>query len=102
MNIYTRLNPNAVPFEDVILEKRETTFVIVKWNTEKLGDQPSEQELQELFNEFSLYYSEYAVNRRREYPPMADYIDGVVKGDQAQIQDYIDKCLAVKQKYPKP
>jgi hypothetical protein len=102
MNIYTRLNSTAVPFEDVILEKGETTFVVVKWNTEKLGNQPSQQELQDIFDEFSLYYSDYAINRRMEYPPVADYIDGVVKGDQAQIQDYIDKCLAVKQKYPKP
>lgn len=40
--------------------------------------------------------------RANEYPPMTDYLDGVVKGDQAQIQQYIDACLAVKAKYPKP
>lgn len=40
--------------------------------------------------------------RAEEYPPMSDYLDGVVKGDQAQIQQYIDACLAVKAKYPKP
>ena len=40
--------------------------------------------------------------RAAEYPPMADYIDGIVKGDQAQVQAYIDACLAVKAKYPKP
>lgn len=40
--------------------------------------------------------------RAAEYPPMTDYLDGVVKGDQAQIQAYIDACLAVKAKYPKP
>ena len=38
----------------------------------------------------------------REYPPMADYLDGVVKGDQAQIDAYIAACQAVKAKYPKP
>jgi len=27
--------------------------------------------------------------RRLEYPPIADYLDGVVKGDQAQIDKYI-------------
>jgi hypothetical protein len=37
-----------------------------------------------------------------EYPPITDYIDGIVKGDQAQVQAYIDACLAVKAKYPKP
>jgi hypothetical protein len=40
--------------------------------------------------------------RAAEYPPIADYIDGIVKGDQAQMQAYIDACLAVKAKYPKP
>lgn len=44
----------------------------------------------------------YTDKRREEYPPFTDYIDGVVKGDQAQIQAYIDACLAVKAKYPKP
>lgn len=44
----------------------------------------------------------YQRQRAAEYPPMADYLDGVVKGDQAQIQAYVDACLAVKAKYPKP
>lgn len=43
----------------------------------------------------------YADKRRPEYPPMADYLDGVVKGDEAQINTYIAACLAVKAKYPK-
>lgn len=43
----------------------------------------------------------YKFQRAAEYPPITDYIDGVVKGDQAQIQAYIDACLAVKAKYPK-
>lgn len=44
----------------------------------------------------------YAQKRLSEYPPLTDYIDGVVKGDQAQIDKYIADCLAVKAKYPKP
>jgi hypothetical protein len=43
----------------------------------------------------------YQEKRRFEYPPFTDYLDGVVKGDQAQIQTYIAACLAVKAKYPK-
>jgi hypothetical protein len=43
----------------------------------------------------------YKYLRAKEYPPITDYIDGVVKGDQTQIQAYIDDCLAVKAKYPK-
>jgi len=44
----------------------------------------------------------YADNRRAEYPPVSDYMDAIVKNDEAQKQAYIDKCLAVKAKYPKP
>jgi hypothetical protein len=43
----------------------------------------------------------YIAKRASEYPPITDYIDGVVKGDQAQIDKYIADCLAVKAKYPK-
>jgi crotonobetainyl-CoA:carnitine CoA-transferase CaiB-like acyl-CoA transferase len=46
--------------------------------------------------------TQYQRDRAKEYPAITDYIDGVVKGDQAQIQAYIDACLAVKAKYPKP
>ena len=43
----------------------------------------------------------YRDRRKEEYPPFTDYLDGIVKGDQAQVQAYIDACLAVKSKYPK-
>lgn len=43
----------------------------------------------------------YAQKRAGEYPPLTDYIDGVVKNDQQQIAKYIADCLAVKTKYPK-
>ena len=46
--------------------------------------------------------NEYQRKRAAEYPPMTDYLDGIVKGDQAQVLAYIDACLAVKAKYPKP
>jgi hypothetical protein len=57
---------------------------------------PSPEQIQ------ALAATEYQRQRAAEYPPMADYIDGIVKGDQAQVQAYIDACLAVKAKYPKP
>lgn len=46
--------------------------------------------------------TKYQQDRAREYPDFRDYLDGVVKGDQAQIDAYIDACQAVKAKYPKP
>lgn len=44
----------------------------------------------------------YATKRKAEYPPITDYIDGVVKGDQDQIDAYLAACQTVKDKYPKP
>lgn len=44
----------------------------------------------------------YAEKRVSEYPPFTDYLDGIAKGDQAQIDKYIADCQAVKAKYPKP
>jgi hypothetical protein len=43
----------------------------------------------------------YIAKRQREYPPFTDYLDGIAKGDQAQIDKYIADCQAVKAKYPK-
>jgi hypothetical protein len=43
----------------------------------------------------------YIAKRAAEYPPITEYLDGIVKGDQAQIDKYIADCLAVKAKYPK-
>lgn len=44
---------------------------------------------------------DYKELRIREYPQYTEYLDGIVKGDAAQIQKYIDDCKAVKLKYPK-
>jgi len=46
--------------------------------------------------------TQYQRDRAAEYPPQADYLDAIVKGDTVAQQAYIDACLAVKAKYPKP
>lgn len=45
--------------------------------------------------------TKYQRDRRAEYPDYRDYLDAIVKGDEAQKQKYINDCLAVKAKYPK-
>ena len=50
--------------------------------------------------------------RERAYPPMAEYLDGMVKGSsdepdlksqgEAQVAAYCAACLQVKRTYPKP
>jgi len=43
----------------------------------------------------------YIAKRAAEYPPITDYLDAIVKNDQAQIDKYIADCLAVKARHPK-
>jgi hypothetical protein len=45
--------------------------------------------------------NKYQRDRANEYPDFKNYLDGIVKGDQSQIDKYIADCLAVKAKYPK-
>jgi hypothetical protein len=54
---------------------------------------------QELITEYNS--KQYQRDRANEYPDFKDYLDGIVKGDQAQIDKYIADCLAIKDKYPK-
>ena len=63
---------------------------LVQWNIDNLSAPFVEPQLS------------YADKRKSEYPSIENYIDGVVKGDQTQIDNYIAECLAVKAKYPKP
>lgn len=54
--------------------------------------------------------TEEVLNKRsREYPPLSDLADMLVKWIQADkarfpkdLQDYSDSCMNVKKKYPKP
>ena len=43
----------------------------------------------------------YALLRKAEYPLIEEYMDAYVKGNTTAIKAYKDKCLAVKEKYPK-
>jgi hypothetical protein len=88
---------SLVPNADVCVRGDE-----IEWITEPLN-KPSRQEIDvELLRLKSEYDTkDYQRKRALEYPSMADYLDGIVKGDTAQIQAYIDACLAVKAKYPK-
>jgi len=64
--------------------------------TDAEADQIRTANAQSIFNAL-----DYADKRRAEYPPITDYLDAVVKGDQEGIAAYIAACQAVKAKYPK-
>jgi hypothetical protein len=71
------------------------TYDGITWLSEDIS-KPTEEELLSWVDP-----NAYIAKRVAEYPPITDYLDGVVKGNQAQIDKYIADCLAVKAKYPK-
>jgi hypothetical protein len=75
----------------------------IQW-FDTIQTQPTQSEINAEIIRLQAEYDaqEYARKRAAEYPQITDYIDGVVKGDQAQIDAYIAACQAVKTKYPKP
>lgn len=83
--------------------KGDASYENVVWE-DSVNPLPSKAEIEAEILKLQKEYEglEYQRSRALEYPNITEYIDGVVKGDQAQIQAYIDACLAVKAKYPKP
>ena len=73
------------------------------WISEEVA-QPTEQEVADEIERLQAQQDATRYQRLRalEYPDFKDYLDGIVKGDQEQVDTYIAACLAVKAKYPKP
>ena len=100
---------NKVSKTDAIRSLRPTAkFHVVgnetiHWHEDSPVTQPSDTEINNEITRLQAEYDalEYQRKRQLEYPPMADYLDAIVKGDETQKQKYIDDCLAVKEKYPK-
>ena len=95
---------------DAILSLKDDAKVILKdedynsiiWedgNPTGITKTQIETKLSELTTDYNS--QDYARKRQEEYPPMEDYLDGIVKDDQAQIDKYIADCKAVKDKYAK-
>lgn len=78
------------------------TYDDLKWEDETCEPPTREEveaEMARIQAEFDA--TEYQLKRVNEYPDFKEYLDGIVKGDQAQIDAYIAACQAVKDKYPK-
>lgn len=71
---------------------------------DKYVAKPTKEEINQKLDEIDQRTKDaaYIAHRAAEYPPITDYLDAVVKNDTEQMQAYIDACLAVKVKYPKP
>ena len=67
-------------------------------------DKPSDSDVANEVTRLESEYDskQYQRDREPEYPPIADYLDGIVKNDTGQVDKYVADCLAVKVKYPKP
>ena len=78
------------------------TINTIEWLSPDIA-QPSVSEIEAEMSRLQAEYDAqaYARSRSSEYPPITDYLDGVVKNDQAQIDAYVAACQAVKAKYPK-
>ena len=84
------------------IDEVEHTFnCVVANDTEQDLDELVEWNIKQLTNPDEPLELPYTDKRKAEYPPIEEYLDGIVKGDDAQIQKYINDCLAVKTKYPK-
>lgn len=89
---------SLVPNAEVVVRDND----IIEWinpNVAPITENDINVELLRLQADYEA--KQYQRDRAKAYPPITDYLDGIVKNDQAQIQAYIDACLAVKEKYPK-
>ena len=92
------LNPTA---EVVVRGDNDIDNCVIEWynGTPEISKADIQTKLTELKTEYDS--QDYARKRQAEYPDIYDYMDGIVKNDQAQIDKYIADCQAVKDKYSK-
>ena len=89
------INPSAA----VVVENDDVKRITWLDGTTPIPEDDIIAKLTELQAEYDAL--DYARKRQAEYPDIYDYIDGIVKSDQAQIDKYIADCQAVKDKYSK-
>lgn len=89
------INPKA----EVSISADDINTLIWENGTKPISSDKILAKQKELIAEYEA--KQYQRYRANEYPDFKDYLDGIVKGDQQQIDKYIADCLAVKAKYPK-
>jgi len=107
MNDAQLLTVGWMPVEEVVPPHDSATQYTEGYGTEIKADKVvlthkiKEYTADQLADKADYDSKQYQRDRQPEYPPMEDYLDGIVKGDQAQIDKYVSDCLAVKQRFPK-
>ena len=70
---------------------------ITKFEAEVLGKQNYEKQ-----KKAELAQLDYVRQRIMSYPELGEFVDAWVKNDQAALEEYRQKCLAVKTQFPTP
>lgn len=70
---------------------------ISKVETERIGKENYEKARAE-----EIAQMDYVRQRLTAYPELGEFVDAWVKNDQAALEEYRQKCLAVKAQFPKP
>lgn len=86
---------------DIFLESYLQGLEFDKWKVDKdlEVDTYESVDVSEQMKEWKLL--NYQILREPLYPNQSEYLDAIVKGDDLAVQQYKDKCLVVKEKYPK-
>ncbi len=70
---------------------------ITKLEAERIGKQNYEK-----LREAEIAKMDYVRQRLTEYPELGEFVDAWVKNDTNALEEYRQKCLNVKDKFPKP
>jgi hypothetical protein len=70
---------------------------ITKVEADRVGKLNYEKEREE-----EIAQMDYVRQRLTAYPELGEFVDAWVKGDEAALEEYRQKCLAVKAQFPKP
>jgi hypothetical protein len=96
MKHYKDSNNKLFGFEDGI-EVPAGLVEITKVEAERIGKQNYEAQ-----REAEIAKMDYVRQRLTAYPELGEFVDAWVKNDTAALEEYRQKCLAVKEKFPKP
>ena len=75
----------------------EGLIEITKTEAERIGKLNYEK-----FREEEISKLDYVRQRLTAYPELGEFVDAWVKNDTEALEEYRQKCLDVKTKYPKP
>jgi hypothetical protein len=75
----------------------EGLIEISKLEAERIGKLNYEKEREEEISKM-----DYVRQRLMSYPELGEFVDAWVKNDNEALEEYRQKCLNVKTKYPKP